>query len=200
MTLAEATDRILFCSRIVHDIVYRAAELAGDQQDEDREPATCSSQQRTPKAVTSSLHENDMQREATTSFPLSTPSNSTYEILNLSEPDCRNPVEAHALEPGGWTGLDQKYSPETGIAVTARRSLNYLPKESLDKLGEKLERLEKFGSQASRSPKAHFMSPSQEARSDKEEPSMHPAETVRLRTNQEGLEDLNKSKCRCTIL
>lgn len=132
-------------------------------------------------------------------------SNLANELSQLSEPDYRNPMEAHTLEPGGWKigNYDQRNSPDTGLTITVRRALNYTtPKQNLDKLSEKLERLEKFGAHVLRSPQAQFMcSPSKQSRPGEDgEPNMHPAETVRLGSEQESLKQQKNNRCRCTIL
>ncbi|CAK9871256.1 unnamed protein product [Sphagnum jensenii] len=184
ISLAEVTDRILFCSSIVHDLVYEAAELASKKEKKSRTTASSSADLKTFSPNAGSLsgqekyceHDNNQnghaQEESTNA------GNEKYHE--------HDNMHGHAQEEGNSLG--------SGTTMTARHSLTYPPNEGFE--------MPPGSRKSMSSPQVQVMCiRSKEAESMvKEDVIMHPTETVRLNHEVNFNAKKTNDKCRCVIL
>jgi hypothetical protein len=185
ISLAEVTDRILFCSSIVHDLVYEAAELASKKETKSSRTTTSSSADLKGFSPNSGSlsgqekyceHDNNQNGHA---------GNKSTNVGNEKYHEHDN-MHGHAQEGGNSLG--------SGTTMTARHSLTYPPNE-----GSEMPP----GSRTSMSsPQVQVMCiRSKEAESMvKEDVIMHPTETVRLNREVNFNAKKTNDKCRCVIL
>lgn len=176
----------------------REGEGGGEGEGEDE-------QQPRPNQFCPSRRSGETNSEASPSFEGPALCTSAQVGSMRCAAESRDPADANALEPGGWTNgdhLDERFCPESGVAHPMRPmrgSLNHAPKQNLDKLSEKLEQLETFGARVVlRNPQQQLM---HSPRTDRKPPAGSGTQDCGRSTQSARAEKSSKqSKCRCTIM
>lgn len=184
ISLAEVTDRILFCSSIVHDLVYEAAELASKKEKKSRTTASSSADLKafSPNAGSLSGQEKYCERDNNQN------GHAQQESTNVGNEKYHehDNMHGHPQEEGNTLG--------SGTTMTARHSLTYPPNEGFE--------MPPGSRKSMSSPQVQVMCiRSKEAESMvKEDVIMHPTETVRLNHEVNFNAKKTNDKCRCVIL
>jgi hypothetical protein len=112
-TLEEATDTILFCSSIVHDVAYKAATIAIEKRNVNQEVIE------EPRPTITAVNYPTAKSDRSTEPPIKRTVNARK--VKRKRPDTENPTQSREVEGGDVKDCDSLAS--TGDAVHKNESL-----------------------------------------------------------------------------